>query len=48
MDVVIREMHYPVGASRVESGFYSFVMFTVYFLWSLCVFQLTAFHRTGH
>jgi hypothetical protein len=30
----------------LESGFYSVVMLTVYFLWSLCVFELTAFHTT--
>jgi hypothetical protein len=41
MGMVIRETILSQEASRMESGFFSVVMFTVYFLWSLCVFELT-------
>jgi hypothetical protein len=44
--VVIGEMHLSQVASGMESGVYSVVMFTVYFLWSLYIFELTAFHQT--
>jgi hypothetical protein len=46
MGVVIGEMHLSQEVSHMESGFYSVVMFTVYFLWSLFIFELTAFHQT--
>jgi len=48
MGVVIREMHLSVETSLRESGFYFVIMFTVNFLLSLCVFELTAFHQTRY
>jgi len=46
--VVIREMYLLQEANQMASGFYSVVMFTVYFSWSLCILELTSFHQTGY
>jgi len=39
MDVVIRDVYLSEEAIRMESGFYSVVMFTGCFLWSLYIFN---------
>jgi len=41
-------MYLSEEAIRMESGFYSVVIFTVYFLCLLCVCELTAFRQTGY